>query len=196
MGEHASRIVACQPTDMEPSISVMIRAFAADPVARWMYRDPQRYLLFFGRFIRAFAGTAFSTGTAWCVEGNLGAALWLPPGVEPDAIAVASILDESVPPDVMADVNTMFAQMTAYHPQCPHWYLPTIGVDPHFHGMGFGSRLLTETLKECDQEHMPAYLESSNPANTALYQRFGFEELGIIRVGYSPPMVPMLRTAR
>ena len=116
--------------------------------------------------------------------------------MEPDSIAVSSILDESVPPDVMADVNTMFAEMTAYHPQCPHWYLPTIGVEPQFHGKGFGSRLLTETLKQCDQAHMPAYLESSNPANTALYQRFGFEELGIIRVGHSPPMVPMLRGAQ
>jgi hypothetical protein len=46
------------------------------------------------------------------------------------------------------------------------------------------------------QERMPAYLESSNPANTALYQRFGFEGLGVIRVGHSPPMVPMLRSAR
>jgi hypothetical protein len=85
----------------------------------------------------AFASRAFSTGTAWCVEGNLGAALWLPPGVKPDADAIASILDESVARDVesvardaMADVNTMFAEMTAYHPHNPHWYLPTIGVEP------------------------------------------------------------------
>ena len=144
----------------------------------------------------AFAGRAFSTGTAWCIEGNLGAALWLPPGVKPDADAIASILDESVAHDVMADVNTMFAEMTAYHPHNPHWYLPTIGVEPHLHRKGLGSRLLTETLKQCDQEHMPAYLESSNPPNTALYQRFGFDGLGVIRVGHSPPMVPMLRSAR
>jgi len=25
----------------------MVLAFAADPAARWMYRDPQRYLLLF-----------------------------------------------------------------------------------------------------------------------------------------------------
>jgi hypothetical protein len=62
---------------MEPLISVMILALAADPIARWMYRDPKCYLACFGRFIRAFAGKAFSTGTAWCIDGNLGAALWL-----------------------------------------------------------------------------------------------------------------------
>ena len=195
MNENASRIVAARPTDME-SISVMVRAFAVDPVARWMYRDQQRYLMYFGRFIRAFAGTAFSTGTAWCFESNLGAALWLPPGVKSDADADASILGESVPRDLTADVNGMFAEMTAYHPHHPHWYLATIGVEPHLHGKGYGSRLLIETLRRCDREHMPAYLESSNPANTALYQRFGFEVLGDIRVGHSPPMVPMLRRAR
>jgi hypothetical protein len=41
-----------------------------------------------------------------------------------------------------------------------------------------------------------ASLESTNPANTALDQRFGFEGLGVTRVGHSPPMVPMLRSAR
>jgi ribosomal protein S18 acetylase RimI-like enzyme len=86
--------------------------------------------------------------------------------------------------------------MAAYHPRELHWYLPTIGVQPHLHRVGLGSALLAETLRRCDQEHLPAYLESSNPANTALYQRFGFEALGIIRVGHSPPMLPMLRAAR
>jgi len=182
--------------EVDQAIATLVLAFGTDPVARWMYRDPQRYLVYFGRFIRAFAGRAFSTGTAWCVEGNLAAAMWLPPGVKPDEEAIASILDESVPRDVMADVNTMFAEMAACHPHDPHWYLPTIGVEPYLQRKGFGSRLLTETLKQCDQEHMPAYLESSNPANAALYQRFGFDGLGVIRVGHSPPMVPMLRSAR
>lgn len=56
----------------------------------------------------------------------------------------------------------------------------------------FGMAVVPQSV----QERMPAYLESSNPANTALYQRFGFEGLGVIRVGHSPPMVPMLRSAR
>jgi ribosomal protein S18 acetylase RimI-like enzyme len=139
---------------------------------------------------------AFSTGTAWRIDGNLGGALWLPPGVKPDEDAIAAILDESVPAEVMADVNAMFGKMAAYHPRDPHWYLPTIGIEPHLRGKGLGSALLTGALSRCDQEHMPAYLESSNSANVALYQRFGFEALGVIRAGHSPPMIPMLRGAR
>jgi GNAT superfamily N-acetyltransferase len=191
-----SRVVVAGPADMEPIISVMVLAFAADPVARWMYRDSQRYLACFGRFMRAFAGKAFSTGSAWRIDGNLGGALWLPPGERPDDDGIAAILDESVPREVNAAVNAMFTEMANYHPHNPHWYLSVIGIEPDVHRMGFGSALLAEALGRCDQEHMPAYLESSNPANDAFYRRHGFEPLGVIRAGRSPPMVPMLRSAR
>ena len=43
---------------------------------------------------------------------------------------------------------------------------------------------------------LPAYLESSNPANVPLYQRHGFEVLGEIQVGSSPPVFPMYRPPR
>jgi ribosomal protein S18 acetylase RimI-like enzyme len=95
--------------------------------------------------------------------------------VKPDEDAIAAILDESLPRDAMPDVNAMFAEMVAYHPRNPHWYLPTIGIEPYLHRKGLGSALLTQALSRRDQEHVPAYLESSNSANTALYQRFGFE---------------------
>jgi ribosomal protein S18 acetylase RimI-like enzyme len=75
------------------------------------------------------------------------------------------------------------------------WYLPTIGIEPHLHRRGLGSALLTEGLSRCDQEHIPAYLESGNSANAALYPRLGFKALGVIRAGCSPPIVPMLRGA-
>jgi len=140
MTENSSRVIVARPADMEPSINVMVLAFAADPVARWMYRDPQRYLARFGRFIKAFAGKALSIETAWCIDGNLGAALWLPPGEKPDQEAIVAILDESVPRDVVADVNVMFGEMAAYHPRDLHWYLPTIGVEPHLHRSGLGRR--------------------------------------------------------
>ena len=45
-------------------------------------------------------------------------------------------------------------------------------------------------------DHMPAYLESSNPRNMSFYRRHGFEPLGAIQVGSSPTLVPMLRRPR
>ena len=84
-------------------------------------------------------------------------------------------------------------QMDQYHPEEPHWYLPLIGVDPAHQGKGYGSALLRHALAICDREKMPAYLESSNPRDNPLYQRHGFEVIGTIQAGSSPPLWPMLR---
>jgi hypothetical protein len=46
-----------------------------------------------------------------------------------------------------------------------------------------------------DETGLPAYLESSNPRNIPLYERFGFELLGVIQGGDFPPITPMLRSA-
>jgi ribosomal protein S18 acetylase RimI-like enzyme len=51
---------------------------------------------------------------------------------------------------------------------------------------GRGAALLEHRLRQCDREHLPAYLWSSNPLNISLYQRHGFEIAGTIRVGSSP----------
>jgi ribosomal protein S18 acetylase RimI-like enzyme len=60
-------------------------------------------------------------------------------------------------------------------------------------GQGHGEALMTFALERCDRDRVPAYLESSNPRNRSLYRRHGFEPLGEIQVGSSPPIVPMLR---
>ena len=41
-----------------------------------------------------------------------------------------------------------------------------------------------------------AYLESSNPKNMSLYERHGFESMGRIQIGDSPPAHPMIREPR
>jgi ribosomal protein S18 acetylase RimI-like enzyme len=146
--------------------------------------------------VRAFGGRAFPRGTAHHVDDFAGAALWLPPGIGLDEEAMAAIMQRSVPAERQAEISAVFEQMGSYHPSEPHWYLPLIGVDPARQGKGLGSVLLQHALARCDREHALAYLESSNPTNIPLYQRHGFEVLGTIQMGSSPPIVPMLRAAR
>ncbi len=55
---------------------------------------------------------------------------------------------------------------------------------------------MQHTLVPSDRDRKPAYLESSNPKNIPLYERHGFELLGTIQVGNSPPIFPMLRKPR
>ena len=82
-------------------------------------------------------------------------------------------------------------QMASFHPKEPHWYLPLIGVDPAKQGQGCGVVLLRYALARIDQDRLPAYLESTNPANISLYEKHGFETMGTIQVDDAPPMFPM-----
>jgi hypothetical protein len=50
-------------------------------------------------------------------------------------------------------------------------------------------------LARADRDGLPAYLEASAPRNRALYERHGFEVVGEIQAGDSPPLWPMLRPA-
>ena len=116
--------------------------------------------------------------------------------MQPDVERVLANFQELMDPGLLPDLLGVFEQMDQYHPQEPHWYLPMIGVDPVRQGRGLGGLLMRHVLRRCDEERMPAYLESTNPRNLSLYLRHGFEILGTIRVGEAPPVVPMLRPPR
>jgi GNAT superfamily N-acetyltransferase len=192
----SSRVTTTAPGDAERAIATVVLAFSTDPVARWSYPDPDQYLTHFPAIVRAFGGRAFARGTAHHAGRFAGAALWLPPGIGPDEEALTGIFKKSVAAERHAEVFAIFEQMGRCHPREPHWYLPLIGVDPAHQRQGHGSALLQHALSQCDRDHAPAYLESTNPVNVPLYERHGFRVLTTIRAGTSPPIFPMLRAAR
>jgi ribosomal protein S18 acetylase RimI-like enzyme len=184
------------PADEVFAIDTIVLAFVADPVARWCWPDSHQYLTSMPSFTRAFGGGAFLHNGAHCTDDYAGAALWLPPNVHPQEEALGEVLERTVAASIRGDLFAVFEQMAKYHPDEPHWYLPLIGVDPAQQSKGYGSALMTYALQPCDVDHSLAYLESTNPRNISLYRRHGFEVLGTIQVGGSPPLVPMLRQRR
>jgi ribosomal protein S18 acetylase RimI-like enzyme len=179
-------------TDRDGAIATLVVAFAEDPVIRWMYPDPARFLTNFPEVLQALGGAAFDAGTA-DRAGAAGAALWVPPDVPSDDEAIAGLLVETIDVDRHEVAFTFLGQVQEFHPTEACWYLPFIGVDPHQQGRGHGSALLRHGLARCDRDGLPAYLEASSPRNRALYERHGFEVLGQIQAGDSPPLWPMLR---
>lgn len=174
-------------------IDALKLAFVADPAARWVWPEPQKYLTHFPKFAKAFGGRAFANGSAYYVGDYSGAALWLPPNVHPEVDALVALLQSSGIEQAQKDGPAVFEKMSSYHPSEPHWYLPLLGVDPLQHGKGLGSVLMRHALLRCDRENKVAYLESSNSKNISFYERHGFKLLGTIQVGTSPPIFPMLR---
>ena len=182
-------------SDQSRLVAAIVLAFSMDPAARWTYPAPENYLKHFPDLVRIFGRRAFECGTAHFIGDVQAAALWLPPGAQPDEEALMAHFQRTVPEQDQDTLFAVFEQMGQYHPDEPHWYLPLIGVDPAQQGKGHGSALLVHALRRCDEDGTPAYLESSNPKNIPLYRRHGFEVLGTIQVGSSPPITPMLRRA-
>ena len=190
------KVRIAKQTEREKAIQLLTLAFAADPAIRWLYPDADGYLEHFPSFTRAFGGQAFEHDSACLTEDFGGASLWLPPGVHPDGEAIEAVVRETTREADHRDIFAVFEEMDRYHPKEPHWYLAQIGVDPARQGRGRGSALLRKTLAQVDDQGLPAYLESSNPANVPLYERHGFEVMGEIRGGDGPPIFPMYRSSR
>ena len=189
-------VKAVAPPDRKKAVATVALAFASDPMMRWSFPDPERYIAVVPGFIDAFGGHAVLHGGADQIADFAAVALWLPPGVAPDGEAMGAIIEANMPAERMKDGAGLFEQMDHFHPKEPHWYLPLIGADPVHQGKGFGSALLEHAMRRCDKDKLPAYLESSSPGNVPLYERFGFKVMGTIQQGSSPPLTPMFRPAR
>lgn len=171
--------------DLELATAVMTVAFADDPVwGQWAFPDPDPER----RRDQRRAWWRFNLQSAlrypWLrlTAGGEAAALWIPPGGEeltrPEEGRVPTLLTALVGDhaDVFLEGLELF---DASHPRRePHYYLSLLGTHADHRGHGFGIALLAENLRLIDAEHMPAYLESSNPGNVFRYERLGFRTVG------------------
>jgi len=177
-------------------LSTIEVAFINDPVMRFCWPRAKEYLAGIRHVANAMGGKAFEHGSAYLAPEFSGVALWVPPGVHPDLEPIGSLMVETVDAALHEDLFGMLGEMAAFHPEEDHWYLAQIGVDPFYQAQGVGAALMKHALTRCDTDGTPCYLESSNPRNISLYERFGFERVGEIQVGRSPIMTPMIRPAQ
>ena len=179
------------PATVHEACRVTARAFADDPVLRWV--RPRRSESVDARIFRGMYDALHgAAGTAHLIRENgdaVGAAFWDPPGYQPPAGRQLRSLPRlaAVGFGLRRGIRLVRA-LEARVPAQPHWYLATIGATVP--GRGIGSALLSHGL---EQVPGPAYLESSNRANIPLYQRFGFEVTGEIVLPDGPTLWPMWR---
>ncbi|MUL49240.1 GNAT family N-acetyltransferase [Mycobacterium sp. CBMA293] len=199
--------VATRPatrSDIGALSQTLARAFADDPMMRWMIPNDRIRRRGLPRLFASLTRhTHLAHGGVEIAPSETGigaAALWDPPGKWRQ-----SWVDElrMAPTMILAmGASALRGQaaselMKKHHPEEPHWYLAVIGSDPTVRGGGYGQALMRSRLDRCDAEHAPAYLESSNPANVPYYERFGFEVTGEMTLPYGgPPLIPMWRQPR
>ena len=192
----STEIHSATSDELPRAIAAIVAAFLTDPPARFAWASPYDYLEAMPLATREFAGSSFEHGTAYVSADFCGAALWLPPGVQPNGKALEKIFCDTAKREHLDDLLATFEKMDQSHPREPHWYLPQIGVEPNSQGKGLGTVLMRHALARCDQERALAYLEASKPQNIPFYLHHGFEVISEIRIGAAPPVTPMVRRPR
>jgi ribosomal protein S18 acetylase RimI-like enzyme len=82
-------------------------------------------------------------------------------------------------------LNDYVQRTRAVAPTTPHHYVSMIGVTPQQHGRGLGKRLMTELLRRADESASSTgvALDTENPDNVAMYERWGFAVVAEIDLG-------------
>jgi ribosomal protein S18 acetylase RimI-like enzyme len=194
VGDYEVRVA--QASERDAVLDALMLAFSGDPCLRYVLDTPGKLLKGFRAFAGAMGGAGLDEGAAWLAHDAAAAALWLPPGVTPDREAMMAVIGELAPEEKLPVLGEVGDAIARYHPEEPHWYLAMIGVDPARQGRGYGSAILRESLRRCDEDGVVAYLESSNPRNVPLYERYGFEVMGFVQPGDFPGIHPMVRRPR
>jgi GNAT superfamily N-acetyltransferase len=179
--------------DTDGIARTLAEAFFHDPVWGWAFADPTQRKAQHEAWFRLLIGSALPHGWVWTTPAHEAASVWVPPGFpeldESDEARLGPMLQEML--GARAElVLEVFDRFEAAHPHDrDHYYLSLLGTHTDHRGSGIGMGLLAENLALLDAIGMPAYLESTNPANLLRYESVGFVVCGAFDLPDGGPSV-------
>jgi GNAT superfamily N-acetyltransferase len=191
---------AATTADLDAATETITTSFHLDPIWSWAFPDPDRRPEQYRVFWRLLIGGVLRYDWVRVTDGCESVAVWIPPGgtelPEGDEEKVEPLLTDLLGEHAPA-VMELLARFEEAQPRAePHYYLSLLGTHDDHRGKGIGMALLEENLALIDAEHMPAYLESTNPVNLGRYGRVGFVPIGEFSAPDGPTATTMWRAAR
>ena len=174
---------AATTQDIDAVTRCITLAFATDPVWEPALRRADGRTDHHEPYWRMFVEAAVDQESAFLTDGGEAVAIWVPPGGDElsrkGVEAVDAFLEENLDVDAVRAMHSLYERFGASRaPLDPHYYLSLLATHPDHRGRGVGQALLAENLATWDEAGVPAYLESTNPANDHRYARAGFRPIG------------------
>ncbi len=200
-GRDSPAVRPATAADVPALARLLVRAFADDPVASFMFAGDRRRQFGLHSFFTAQIRRQYLPGGQVHTTDDLaGVAVWGSPDRHRNGLTELLQLVPTAPFLASGHIHRalqLLLAVDALHPKEPHWYLATLGTDPDRQQRGVGSALLADRLDHVDHQGMPAYLESSKERNVPFYARFGFEVIDRIdSIKGAPPIWRMWREPR
>lgn len=176
--------------DTEAMVATLSDSFSNDPMMNWVIPPAAIYPDYFRLLIRE---VYLPRGMIHVDQDRRAVALWLPPKERLQMAPRSALLKLTMQLLQHGGLRAMYRirqQSLIFSrqlPREPHYYLQFIGCRREDQGRGLGSALLEQGTRICDEQNMPAYLESSNRLNLPLYERHGFEVVDEKTLGRKGP---------
>ena len=169
-------ITQAAPDRLSALAGVLGRAFVGEPMMRWplgVHGDVEQR---FSRCFECFLEDLIRLGMVWEAGEAMGAAVWVPAD-QADAWREAQLDKPEIPAltdDGGRRYEAFWEWVESKLPDEPLWHLDSIGVEARARGRKIGSALIQVGLDEARADESGAWLETGNPRNLPLYERFGF----------------------
>ena len=153
-------------------IDTFVAAFVDDPALRFFFPGAM-YAEHAPVFVGALFDRRVGAGTIWVADGGAAVAMWDAPTTGIPAEFEQPPAD--LPPDAKARLAAYDAAVLQVLPESEHWYLGVLATHPDRSRQGLGRAVMAAGLREAAATGLPAYLETTNPANVGLYRSTGWD---------------------
>ena len=188
------------PADLDRIVAILTTAFFHDPLWGAAFPDVERRAEQAAGLWRFYVTSVLRYPWTFVTAGGEATAVWIPPGgielTSDDEAELERLLLATTGRETTDGILEIMAQFDAARPREPHYYLGLIGTHDAHRGRGHGMALLAENLALVDAAGAAAYLESSNPANDARYERVGFTPHGKLTSATGHVITTMWRPPR
>jgi ribosomal protein S18 acetylase RimI-like enzyme len=194
-----SRARLLAPTDNLEIAETLARAFQTETGWSYVIPDPKLRAERLAGAFHLFLQDEHRKGAVFGTDGIEAVTLWRGPGQAHDSLWDRARL---IIPFIQRLRFSIFrglevADLIEKHlPKEPVWYLHYAGCDPVHQGKGFGGAAIRAGLERADEDGLPAYLETADEHNVALYQSFGFQVKHMWQVPEGPQFWGMQRPGK
>jgi hypothetical protein len=186
--------------DLPIVAACLASAFYEDPLwGHWAFPDETRRRQDLLPFMTLQVQLGAAQGWTAMTANGESVAIWTLPGASygsPDQEAlIGEVLGRVFGPRA-PELHELFKQFEEHIPTGRFYHLEWWATHRRHAGRGVGGALIRENLARVDAEHMPSYLESTNPVNLPRYETLGFRRIGEFAPPDGPTVTTMWREAR
>jgi len=179
MPDRNTRPRVATAADANTIVITLAAAFGTDPLWSWAFPDPDKRAEQLATWLGFFVESALPNGWVWIRGAGEATSVWTPPGKTELSAEAKAKVEPFLSTELGAHAEAVLQVLEQFEAVSPDdqdfYYLSFLGTHPEHRGHGIGMSLLEANLVHVDAYGMPAYLESSNPANNARYERLGFK---------------------